>query len=290
MSDVDARAGLTAAERVLAEVNRAHSTQFRLSAQTVGGVNETWLLDAPVGDRAVLKAGSWSLDHLRSAASVVEQLRSRGYPTPQWLLTGAIEGGPSYHVQAFVPGELADSLTLPLTRSLLDLLESTAGFDIWPERDLSAQVMTRFMTCAEDLHRTAPATRQIVEHYERVVAGLGRVELPRGDFVHGDFHRYNILLCQGRVNGVIDIEACGSGTRVIDYAWLLRDAHLIDDGDPEIRELIRQTGVAIAGPEALALCTSAAALDQLRFRAHHRPHKVLGMLPPLRRLATALAS
>jgi aminoglycoside phosphotransferase (APT) family kinase protein len=285
MSTSATREGATAAQRVLVEVNRAHSTRFRLSGRPVGGVHDAWLLDAPDGTRAVLKTSSWSLGHLRRVASVVEELRTRGYPTPRWLLTGAVEGGPTYHVQDFVPGELPVALTVPLARLMVDLLEFTAGFDVWPERDLSADVTEHFASCAEALHRTAPATRRIVEVYERLVEGLGRVELPRGDFVHGDFHRYNVLLDQDRVTGVIDIEACGGGTRVIDYAWLLRDSYLGDDGDPEVRQVIRRAGEAVAGPEVLAFCVSVAALDNLRWRAHNRAQKVPAMLVVLERLA-----
>ncbi len=149
--------------------------------------------------------------------------------------------------QALVRADLVDEYHLlinPVAHG-----ESTAGLDLWPERDLSAGVMAHFATCAEDLRRTAPATRQIVEPFERLVARLGQLELPRGDFVHGD-----------------------------------------SNGDPEVRRLIRRAGESAAGPEVLAFCASVAALDNVRFRAHHRPaHKVAGMRPGLERLVADLA-
>ncbi len=289
MPSTDTRARTDSARRILTELNRNHGTRFRLSAEAVGGVNDTWLLDASDGGRAVLKTGSWSLDHLRRAAAAVEQLRARGYPTPEWLFTGAIDGGPTYHVQAFVPGKPGGTLNRTEAQLLIELIEGHAGLDVWPDRDWSAYVAADFANCAEELRRTVPAVVPLVERYQRLVTRLGRISLPGGDLVHGDFHSGNVLLNHGRVSAVIDIEACGSGTRVIDFAWLLRDCYVDEDGDPEVRLMIRRAGEAVAGPEALAFCASTTALDSLRWQAQHRPDAISLLLAGLHRLVADLA-
>lgn len=279
----------TTVQHVLAEINQAHSARFSLGPRPTGGVNDVWLLYGSDGGRAVLKTNAGALDHLRTTARVVERLRMRGYPTPRWLFTGQTVDGATYHIQEFVPGELAEYPTVMLAKQVIDLVELNAGFDIWPERDLSSPVMTHFAACATDLHRTSPEISDVVDRYERLVAQLGRIELPGGDFVHGDLHWGNVLLHQGLVSGIIDIETCGCGTRAIDYARLLRDTYFPHRmPEPGVRPMIRCAGEAVAGPEVLALCTSVAVLDNLLWRVYRRPQKIPAMIPAFRRLADDL--
>lgn len=285
----DVRERTTDAQRVLAEINHTHGTRFSLGLRPSGGVNDVWLLDEPDGGRAVLKTNAGTLDHLHTTACVVEHLRARGYPTPRWLFTGQIDDGTTYHIQEFVPGKLAERPTVTLARQLIELIELNAGFDVWPERDLSTDQIDQFASCVTDLHRASPEISDVVDRYEQLVAQLGRIDLPGGEFVHGDFHWANVLLHRDQVSGVIDIESGGSGTRAIDYGRLLRDTyfpHRIPE--PGVRQMIRCAGEAVAGPEVLALCTSAATLDNLRWRVHCRPQRIPAMIPAFLRLADAL--
>ena len=279
------------ARTVLDEINRRHSTQFRLGSRPRGGVNETWFLDGPGQERAVLKVDAGSLSHLHATAAVVDKLRARGYPTPRWLFVGQVESGQTYHVQEFVPGELAPigAPATALGRQLIELVEFNAGFDPWPDRNLSSAVVSHFAACIADLQSAAPELRQVVDRYAHLSEQLGLTELPSGEFAHGDFHFYNILVHEGRVSAVVDVEACGSGTRAIDYGRLLRDTYFGADGNQEVRAMIKSTGEAVAGPEVLAFCTAAAAIDNLHWRVHCRPVKIPAMLPGFERLAIDLA-
>ncbi|MGH3094751.1 MAG: hypothetical protein ACRDMV_01965, partial [Streptosporangiales bacterium] len=63
---------------------------------------------------------------------------------------------------------------------------------------------------------------------------------------------------------VIDVDACGSGTRAVDYAWLLREAY-VRRAEPEAIATIRGAGEAVAGPGVLAICAAATAFDITRF-------------------------
>ncbi|GAB2665138.1 phosphotransferase [Kribbella swartbergensis] len=254
-------------------------------------MNETWFLTGPDRGRAFLKIDAGSLNDLHATAAVVDKLRSRGYPTPRWLFVGQIESGHTYHVQEVVPGELAP-LGAPATtlgKQLIELVEFNAGFDPRPDRDVSSFVVSHFAACLADLRRAAPGLRPVVDRYAQLADRLGLTELPSGEFVHGDFHFYNVLVRNGRVSAVIDVEACGSGTRAIDYGRLLRDTYFGADGNHDVRTMIKRAGEAVAGPEVLAFCTAAAAIDNLHWRVHHRPIKIPSMLPGFERLAIDLA-
>ena len=157
--------------------------------------------------------------------------------------------------------------------------------DVWivAEPDGRRAILKLNASTLADLQTAAP---EVASRYEQFV---GRVELPGGDYVHGDLHFGNVLVQEGRVGAIIDIESGGSGTRAIDYGRLLRDAYfphrVPEDG---VRELILQAGEAVAGPEVLAVCAGAAALDNLRWRVHCRPEMVAALIPAFLRLADDL--
>lgn len=278
-----------AMQRMVAEINRTHATHFRLGPRLPGGVNDACLLYESDRRCAVLKSNAGSLDDLQVTSRAVDRLRISGYPTPRWLFVGRTENGTTYHIQEFVPGTMAGCPTVTVAQQVVDLIERTAGTDIRPDRDLSERVVTDFRTCVSDLHQAGPAVRDVVERYERLVAQIGPIGLPRGDFVHGDLHWGNVLVHRGRVSAVVDIESCGGGTRAIDYARLLRDTyfpHRIPE--PGVRDMIRRAGEHVAGTEALALCTSAAVLDNLRWRVDSRPERIAELIPEFLRLAEDL--
>jgi hypothetical protein len=81
-----------------------------------------------------------------------------------------------------------------------------------------------------------------------LVAELGRVALPGGEFVH---HRIP---------------------------------------EPGVRQMVRRAGESAAGPEVLALCTSAAVLDNLLWRVRSRPQRIPAMIRAFGRLADDLRS
>jgi aminoglycoside phosphotransferase (APT) family kinase protein len=79
--------------------------------------------------------------------------------------------------------------------------------------------------------------------------------------VHGDFRPANVLFDAGRISGVIDIEALGSGTRAFDYATLLDHS----DMRPDALELLIRAGSDVAGPAVLRACLAHVVLDLVRF-------------------------
>lgn len=275
----------------LSELNEQQHTEFDLGDQAIGGMNTgAWQLRDPTGRRAILKLGSgFSLDHLVRAEQAVKDLRARGYPTPEWLAVGELGDGTRYHVQELINGEPGDPLTADKARQLVQLLERHEGLDPWPDRDWNAYVLGDLSDQLERLRRTVPAAHELADSFDHLLSTLGTVELPKGDLVHGDFNSCNVLLHEGKLTGAIDIEALGSGSRVIDYAWLLREAYGEGSKDPEIFRTLWTAGQAVAGPEALALSLVFTACDLTLWMAANLPDSVLDILRGMHRLAAELA-
>ncbi len=254
---------------------------FTLRGRCEGGMQGgAWLLERDDGTRAVLKlCGNQLAPRIVGLHAVVDRLRRAGYPTPAWLASGMAEDGIAYHVADFVPGAPSTPLTPAKTRLLLEVLETQAGLDPCPERDWSAHV-------AHPDPSQVPLS--LVAAFTRLAAKAGPVTLPRGDLVHGDFNSCNIFVYEERVTGIIDVEALGSGSRVIDYAWLLREAYLQNYG-PEVIAMIRLAGEAVAGPAALIACMAATVYDIVRFKLRHQPDTMEEVIAGLHLLATDLA-
>ncbi|MBM7784186.1 phosphotransferase enzyme family protein [Tenggerimyces flavus] len=274
------------ATSALREINDQQHTEYELGDQPAGGMTRgAWRVYDPNGNSAILKLGSgFSLDHLRRADQAVKHLRANGYPTPAWLGTGKLADGTRYHLQERLPGEPGDPLTADKARQLVTLLASHQGLDPWPERDWNQYVHETYDHAKRELRRKAPASKDLVDRIDRLHAALGSVELPKGDLVHGDFNSCNVLFHHGQLTGVIDIEALGGGSRVIDHAYLYREAHAEGSKDPEIFHTIRTAGEAVAGKEAFAYCVAFNACEWLLWMAIHLPDSVNECLGGLHRL------
>ncbi len=270
----------------LREINDHQHTEFELGDQATGGMNTgAWRLNDPNGHGAILKLGSgFSLDHLRRAERAVAKIRAYGYPTPAWLAVGELGDGTRYHLQEHIQGEPGDPLTADKARQLVELLARHEGLDPWPDRDWNTYVHETFDHTKRELRREAPAANELVDKIDRLHKTVGSVELPNGDLVHGDFNSCNVLFHEGRITGVIDIEALGCGSRVIDHAYLFREAHAEGSKDPEIFHTIRTAGEAVAGKEAFAYCVAFNACEWLLWMAIHLPDSVDECLGGLHRL------
>lgn len=290
--DSPAAAEAARVTEVLAEVNRTHGTDYVVVEKTSGGMNHgAWLVRDHAGEHAILKVGLGDrIDHFRHVKEIVNDLRATGYPTPAWLAIGTDEGGECYQVQEWIPGRPAGRLTLDAARQMVDVLERHAGRDPYPDRDWSAYVRDELDVALAVLRREGgPAEAELADHYQGLVAGIGRPDLPRDDLVHGDFNTCNVLMHAGQLRGVIDVGQLGSGTRAIDYAWLLRETYVDGTADPRVIPMLRRAGEAVAGPDVLAFCTAVTALDIVRWLAHHAPAGVSRVIPRLHVLADALA-
>ena len=287
------RSEVAAALGVLAEVNRQHGGAYVLAGRLAGGNQAgAYLLDAPGGGVAVLKWSTdtaWASQVLR-AAPAVERIRQAGYPTPAWLAVGVTSDGFPYQIQQFVPGAAIMSLGAHQVDLLLDLVERQAGLDPDPGRDWSRHIRAFVFDDADGVgawlrrHGASAA----VDAYAKLCAPFRHERLPGGDLVHGDLSTHNVLVERGRVTGVVDIEALGSGTRVIDLASILREGYLWH-GEPAALRRLRKAAENVAGHGALVVCVAASVLGVLWFALRRQPHNAGRLVSGARRLAADLA-
>lgn len=261
---------------LITEFNAAHGTSFRVRSRFATGLQGgAWLLSDETGRRAVLKCHAPPDVALLGAD--VERVRAAGYPTPAWIGTGVSAAGSAYSVQEFVDGRGATPLTGATTPLLLAVLERQAGLAPSRDNDWPARITSP----------VRPDAVELVERFDRLTASP--VPLPTGDLVHGDFNSCNILLDGSTVAGVIDVEGFGRGTRVFDYACLLREAYVEGYGD-DVTDMIGRAAVAVAGPEVLAACAASAAYFIVDFKRHHEPWRISEVIARLCRMADDIAA
>jgi hypothetical protein len=280
---------------VLAEVNRRHDAAYVLAGRLAGGHQTgAYLLDRPGGGVAVLK---WSADPARAgqvlrAAAAVERVRRAGYPTPAWLAVGVTVDGFPYQVQQCVSGTAIADLGPHEVDLLLDLVERQAGLDPDPGRDWSSYIWQFVFDDVEGvdswLRRRGVDACAVADAYRVLCAPFQHEVLPGGDLVHGDLSSHNVLVDRGSVTGVLDIEALGSGTRVIDLAGILREGHLWR-GDRMALRRLRRAAEAIAGHGVLTVCVAANVLSAVALALRRRPDGNGPLLAASLRLAADLS-
>ena len=152
-------------------------------------------------------------------------MRSLGYPAPEYVVIGRVDGI-SYALQTAIRGEpIANRVSLALLLQILRLNdlqrgqgESSAG----AEHIISGVMEGYAEYCIVDTLRTYSAKSSAMrDRLQRlVVANLS--DCPRrNDIVHWDFHTNNVLMEDDRITGVIDWEGCRNGDATFDLATML---------------------------------------------------------------------
>jgi aminoglycoside phosphotransferase len=286
--------GDTLARRLADVIEAEHGLRFTPRSRFASGLQDgAWLLVAETGERAVLKwSPDWSPEHLRQMAGTVDRLRDAGHPTPPILATGTADGV-TYHVQAHADGFPSTPLDAGRTDLLIDVLERQRDLDPALDHDYRDHVRSTVIDESPGSLRDRTAAtgrdgRALVERYDALLADIGHVELPYGDVVHGDFNCCNILLDGGRVSGVIDVAGMGRGTRVFDYACLLREAYVEGYGE-DVARRIHAAAEKVAGPDVLAVCAAAAAFFIVPFKRADQPQALDRTITRLHRMADDLS-
>jgi aminoglycoside phosphotransferase (APT) family kinase protein len=111
---------------------------------------------------------------------------------------------------------------------------------------------------------------ELLRQYGELCRPYRDAVLPRHDFVHGDLNMGNLLAADGRITGIIDIEAAGSGTRAYDLITLAASA--ARDGAPDaVAELLVEAALQAAGQASAAITAAAAYASTVEF-ARHSPY------------------
>lgn len=265
-------------DEVLAALNEQTDDAWTATGRLAGGFQQgAFGLRAADGRRAVLKLG-----HARGAArlamlsTLVERARAHGWPTPVWLAHGIAPDGLGWYVYEFVAGECPESVDTRLAAALLPVVDLQAGMRPDTSQDWSryayAVVFANESEFTSRLAAFSPAGAATVDTILRAGAIDAAVQLPTDDLVHGNLDPGNIVVRDGVVVGIIDVEAAGKGTRCIDLAGLIVSADLFGARDATDR-LVR-AGRDVAGPAVLRICVAAAVFALLAFGVEHWPHDV----------------
>jgi len=276
---------------VLAWVNEAHAAAYELRGRCHGGANSgAHLLTGPGGIPAVLKwtpDRTWARQVLR-AVPVVRRIRERGFPTPAWLFVGTTADGFPYQVQEFVEGDPLSILDDATADLILDVVERQAGMNPDPGRNLSKIAAREAVAGARRarLRDSGEAGREVVETFDRLCRSVADQKLPCEDMVHGDLGVENVLVRNGSIAGVIDIEALGSGSRAFDLAKVLLHGY-VWESEPCALQRIHDHAEAIAGPGALRIFAAANTYTLLDHGLTHWP-SIEPTVAPILQLADEL--
>jgi aminoglycoside phosphotransferase (APT) family kinase protein len=210
---------------VLDDVASVIGAEVTLLSRLPGGVNAGAIRVQLAGRadavlKAVPRAHPNQLDEVLRAQRVVEHMRRRGYPTPAWLGVGATATH-VWHLMDFVDAAPVQELTPSLVDQLMEIIELQAGqasepYDHWR---YAWRVATGQESAVAGLSGYSSAVSALVERLRLVCAD---VPPPRKapDMVHADLNPSNVLVRNGAVVAVVDIENAGSGTRATDLTTL----------------------------------------------------------------------
>ncbi|GAA1617290.1 MULTISPECIES: phosphotransferase family protein [Kribbella] len=247
-------------ESVVAELNVALGTDYRVVRQLTGGLQSTaYVLTGDV----VLKwtdNPDWA-PRVRRAAELVRRARAVGYPTPAWLAVGTTAAGSPYQLQELVPGS-APVLDEALARELIGICELQR--DLIPEdHDVTWSAWAQGVVFAgwdgvwERVLGYGDEASELVRRYGELCRPYRDDVLPGHDFVHGDLNMGNLLVSEGRITGIVDIEAAGSGARAYDLVSLASSAAR-DGAAPGVDGLFLEAALRASGRPAVAICAAAA--------------------------------
>lgn len=272
---------------VLDRVNERLDTAYRLVRPLKGGrQGGAWLIRAGQGASAVF---TWTINpslaqRRDETARLVRALVDKGYPTPAWHHAGAIGDGLAFVIADFVPGRPATWPDLPVDK-VVDAVEQQAdlaGHSANTWNDYARHILGSPDGPRRDIAGMGPRGRQFLERLDEGLPDISALHMPASDAVHGDLESGNILLARGaNAIAIVDIDACGPGTRALDYGWLLRDAWSHRAAPRDI-DLIREHGEAVAGADVLAACLAAACLELAAFVVRSgNPARALGEIERL---------
>jgi aminoglycoside phosphotransferase (APT) family kinase protein len=283
-------------ESVVAELNVALGTKYELVRELAGGLQSSAyeLIDGEA--RVVLK---WTDDpgwapRVRRAADFVRRARAVGYPTPAWLVVGTTASGSPYQLQEFVPGQpLRDAPTLDetLARELIAICETQR--DLVPENGVSWSTYSRGVVFDhwdgvwERVRGYGGEAAELLERYDVLCRPYRGHALPDDDLVHGDLNIGNLIVDDGRIAGIVDIEAAGGGSRAYDLISLATSAAR-DGAQAGVDELLLEAALRAGGRAAAAVCAGSAFATVAEFvherstysrdRVNHGARRVLELL------------
>ena len=260
-------------------INERHGTNWSPVGRLPGGyLQGAYELRRPDGQRGVLKWHTRDLTtaQLVAAASAIEVLRARGWPTSRWLAYGALPDGDAYIVEEFLDGVLPTRIPVDGLEQLLDANRMQTDLRPVIEQDWSSYIHRVVFDGAGDLAarmRARPVTAELLGRLEGLTANARSLHLPTTNLVHGDFVLRNMLVSNGALR-IIDTAHVGKGTRAYDLACLLLET-TIEDGwaDPTVDpQRVESECLSIIGGAGLRVCLVGRMLHYLVFGDSWQDH------------------
>jgi aminoglycoside phosphotransferase (APT) family kinase protein len=266
---------------VLDDVASVVGAEVTLLSRLPGGVNRGAMRVQLAGRanavlKAVPRAHPNHLDETLRAQRVVEHMRRRGYPTPAWLGVGATATH-VWHLMDFVDAAPVPELTPSIVEQLMEIIELQAGqasepYDHW---SYAWRVATGQESAVAGLSGYSSVVSALVERLRLVCADVPPPqEVP--DMVHADLNPSNVLVRDGAVVAVVDIENAGSGTRATDLTTL--QWHTFQDPLDDVRRRLWTTILVMVGWEGAAVLAATQILLQLEWPIRLGRHDVVAGL------------
>jgi hypothetical protein len=266
---------------------RATGVEVRVVGPTRRGQSGTTFDVLVAGEAAVLKVlanGPHVLDNQHRLLRLVDVLRGRGSPVPEYLgvaSTDDVVVTVQRHIAGETlepgPGEAVDSdLVEAVLPALLDAVELQAdagdlAASPWPAWLLDTLVSGGDGYCLhETMHRRAD-TRSLLERVVAVGRRLGHGPVRTTDIVHFDLNPANVLHEHGQLAGIVDwnvpFVGASQGDRGFDVATLLFYSY----ADARTRDRLWAHASAISGPRWVAVYLAHLALRQVEWSLRHHP-------------------
>ncbi|MBI4936586.1 MAG: phosphotransferase [Actinobacteria bacterium] len=263
---------------VLEAVASVVGAEVTVLGRLPGGVNAGAMrVQLAGGADAVLKVVSRAhpnqLDETLRARRVVEHMRGRGYPTPAWLGVGATSTH-VWHLINYVDAAPVAELTASIVEQLMEIIELQAGQASEPHDHWSYawRVTTGRESAVAGLSGYSSKVSALVERLRLVCADLPP---PRGapDMVHADLNPSNVLVRDGAVVALVDIENAGSGTRATDLTTLTW--HTFQDSLNGVRRQLGTRILVLVAWEGAAMLAATQILLQLEWPIRLGRHDVV---------------
>jgi aminoglycoside phosphotransferase (APT) family kinase protein len=263
---------------VLDDVASVVGAEVTVLSRLSGGVNGGAMRVQLAGTanavlKAVPRAHHNHLDETLRAYRVVEHMRRRGYPTPAWLGVGATATH-VWHLMDFVDAAPVPELTPSIVEQLMEIIDLQAGqasepYDHW---SYAWRVATGQESAVAGLSGYSSVVSALVERLRLVCADVPPPrEVP--DMVHADLNPSNVLVRDGAVVAVVDIENAGSGTRATDLTTL--QWHTFQDRLDGVRRRLWTRILAVVGWEGAAVLAATQILLQLEWPIRLGRHNVV---------------
>lgn len=220
------------AQAILDQVNEETAAAWRLDSRFASGVREgAWR----VQDRSTVAVLKWhdlprsgstpvavftsSAPYNPDAPVIVDYLRAAGYPTPAWLAAGTTADGVAWSIQEFVDGEPLGELDAASAEVFIDLVRLQRTLRLPTTMSWNPYVRAHVFG-THPSHRPLIAAggdvRKVLAEALAIAAPHESTTLIDTEMVHCDLNVSNLLMRNGRLVAVVDIDGTGRGCAVYD--------------------------------------------------------------------------